>query len=442
MLPEELSIDRLPPHSQECEQGVLGCILLNPHTAIPKCHELLGFDPTAFYDLRHSLIYKHVLEMSEAQIPVEVISLHERLKGSGLLDQIGGISYLNTLQDSAPSAANVTYYAEVVKEKWLLRRLRDTCISIIESAHGFSGNVDAFIDNSEKQILAVRPQKKAARETIKELVHRAIIEIQEHFERGGEISGLSTGFPDLDHATDGLHTGDLIVPGALPSVGKTSLLMNIAEHVVLNLKKPVAIFSLEMSATQLVKRFMSSHARVNLKGQLYEADFPKLTNAAGKISNSKLFIVEHCETAEEIRAEARRLRQSEGIELMGVDYIQRVRGRQTKESNREQEISAISRTLKATAMELGIPCISPSQLNDDGKLRESRAIGQDADGVWILERDPQEPEKDYSTAEPVSLWVRKNRNGPRDVCVHLSFLKPFTRFESAAKISDEDVPRD
>lgn len=440
MLPEpyeELSIDRLPPHAFECEQGVLGCIMLDPQHCLPQCHEELGFEPAVFYDLRHVTLYREVLDMAEAQIPVDIISIHERLKSKDLLEQIGGISYLNELQDKTPSAFNLSYYSDIVKEKWLLRKLRDACISIIERAYEHSGDIEAFIDEAERKILAVRPIKKAARASIKELVQNAIAEIEDHFKRDGEIGGLSTGFPDLDKFTDGLHPGNLIVPAAHPSVGKTSLLMNIVEHCVLNLGKPAVVFSLEMTPVELVKRFLSSNARVDLKGRFYEVSFEQMTASAARISKSKLFIVDHCETAEEIRAEARRLKQREGIVLMAVDYIQRVRGRTNKEQNREQEISMISRTLKATAMELRIPCIAPSQLNDDGKLRESRAIGQDADGVWMLERG----EDGNEVSEPINLWIRKNRNGPRDVCVNLTFLKCFTRFESASKISDCDVPR-
>jgi replicative DNA helicase len=195
-----------------------------------------------------------------------------------------------------------------------------------------------------------------------------------------------------------------------------------------------------MSSKELVERFLSSNARVNLKGRLFETDFPKLTSAAGRIANSTLHIIDDCQTVEEIRAEARRLKREHNIEFMGVDYIQRVHARSAKrDANREQEISYISSVLKSTAKELGIPVMAPSQLNDDGKLRESRAIGQDADGVWELERDDKQSN---SEADSVALWIRKNRAGPRGVCVNLTFLKTITRFEQALKVSDEDYPRE
>lgn len=410
---------------------------MSPNECIDSCIQIIGERPEPFYDIRHQTVFSELVDMHDNQKPIDVITLHQRLKDKQLLEQVGGIAFLNALQDSVPSAANMSYYAEVVKQKFILRKVINTCTEIVTEAYEQGDETDDFIDNMERRILDIRPQRLAQRATIKELIRESIDGIERRFENPGAITGLRTGFADIDKYIDGMHPGNLIVPAALPSVGKTSLLMNIVEHVVLNEKKAAAVFTLEMSAKELVDRFLSSNARVSLRGRLFENDFPKLTGAAGRISNSSLHIIDDCETVEEIRAEARRLKQQHNIELVGVDYIQRVSTRSAKrDSTREQEISIISKTLKAMAKELGLPVIAPSQLNDDNKLRESRAIGQDADGVWYLERDDK---ASTAEADKVDLWMKKNRGGPRGVCVNLTFLKAITRFESAAKISDEDV---
>lgn len=435
----ELDDVRQSPQSFECEQGLLSSLLQDPNNRIPEAVHLLGGGSEAFYDLRHRLLYSTLVAMFDSQIRVDVISVHQKMKAAGEMDNFGGISYLNTIQDAAPSAANAPYYLEVVKEKWLLRNLKEACESIANAARKFEGDVDAFIDDCERKILAIRPKQTTRTLTIKELVNEAIADIEKRWETGGAITGLATGLVDLDRYSDGMRPGNLIVPAAYPSVGKTSLLMNIVEHVVLVEKRSAVVFSLEMSAKELVERFLSANARVNLRGRIYENDFPKLTMAAGKIANSNLHIIDECSTVEEIRAESRRLKQQHNVELIGVDYIQRVHTRNARrDANREQEISYIGNTLKSLAMELGIPIIAPSQLNDDGKLRESRAIGQDADQVWVLERDEKES---TSETDVVQLRIAKNRGGPRGGLVDLTFFKKFTRFESASKISDCDVPR-
>lgn len=434
----ELVIDRLPPFSEQCEKSVLGALILDPQNGVHGVLGIFGGKGDHFYDLRHQVIFDEILEMDSKQVPVNVISLHQRLKDKNLLEQVGGIAYLNELQDSVPSAANLSYYAEVVKEKWLLRQVRNVCTTILDSVYEQTDDVDGFLDSVERQILAIRPQKLATRQTIKQLVLEATNDIERRFEKEGAIAGLSTGLLDLDRHTDGMRPGNLIVPAAYPSVGKTSLLMNIVEHVVLVEKRSAAVFTLEMSAKELVERFISSNSQVNLRGRLYENDFPKLIAAAGRIADSTLHIIDDCTTVEEIRSEARRLKQQHNIELVGVDYIQRVHTRNARrDANREQEISYIGNTLKSMAKDLGIPCIAPSQLNDDGKLRESRAIGQDADQVWMLERDDKA--STYET-DSVKLRVAKNRGGPRGGVIDLNFYKQYTKFKLASRISDDDIP--
>jgi len=298
--------------------------------------------------------------------------------------------------------------------------------------------------------------------TIKQLVNKAINTIEDYHQRQGKLTGLPTGFIDLDKLTTGMHPGEMIVIAARPSVGKTSLAMNIAEHVALDNNIPVGVFSLEMTADSLVLRMLCSRSRVNLRnvrdGFLAERDFPKLTSSAGKLANAALFIDDSSGLSIlQLRAKARRMYQQYGIKLFVIDYLQLLHSSSRKAENRQQEIADISGGIKALAKELNVPIIVLSQLNREverekgrpprmSDLRESGSIEQDADLVGLLYR-PQKPGEDEdmapsepSDAIPVNLLIAKQRNGPADVDVHLTFLKTFTRFESAAKIQDDDVP--
>lgn len=445
--------DRLPPHSTEMEQGVLGCVLLSPNDCLAQCIEKLRSGTEVFYDLRHQTIYTELIAMHHESIPVDAITLQQRLKDKQLLDQIGGIPYLNSLQDAVPSAANLSYYLDIIHEKYVLRKVIQTCTDVVGRVYDYEGEVDLLMDEIEREMLSIRQFESRQKGVgVRELVHEAMASIEDISQNKGAIGGLSTGFPDLDKYTDGLHGGDMIVIAAFPSVGKTSLTMNIAEHVLLQQHKPVGVFSLEMTAVQLVTRFLCSHARVNLHnvrdGFLAESDFPKLVGAAGRISNSAIHFDDTSDLSiYELRARARRMHQEHKIELFVVDYLQllNARGGSRKVENRQQEVADISNGIKSMAKELNVPVLALSQLNDDGQLRESRAIGMDADGLWKLKRlkksdQEDDDSEDNEDAEAVDLWIRKNRNGPRDVCVHLTFLKSFTRFESAAKVSDDDIP--
>lgn len=438
---EALRVDRLPPHAPEMEQGMIGCILLSPNDCLNQIIVKYGSSDEIFYDLRHQAIFSNLVQMWENKKPIDVITLQQRLKDFDLLEQIGGITYLNQLQDCAPSAGNVTYYADIVTEKFILRKIIQACTSIVERVYDYQGDVLTLVDEVERDILKIAPRKQAERAGIAELVRRSMETIERKLANKDGILGLSTGLIDLDRYTDGLSPGELIVPSAFPSVGKTSLLMNMVENIVLVQNRPALVFSLEMTAESLVTRFLCSNSRVNLKritgGYVVDSDFPRLVSAAGRISKAKLYIIDDLDSISQIRAESRRMRQQFGIEMIGVDYIQRVKGSVSKNSNREQEVASVSSGLKDIATELKIPVVAPSQLNDDGKLRESRAIGQDADQVWELRRQKPTAEDDPES-ESVDLWIQKNRNGDRGVKVQLTFLKAITRFESAAKVSDED----
>jgi replicative DNA helicase len=434
--PDTARTDRQPPHSAEAEQGVLGCILLAPRECMNQCMAQID-DSSAFYDLRHQTIYEELVAATDQQEPIDIITLQQRLKDKKLLEQIGGIAYLNALQDAVPSAANLSYYIDIVTEKAMLRKMITVCTDAVGSIYEYDGDPEKLVDQVERSILAVRIQK-GERRTIKGHVDEAIKHLENRLANGGAISGLSTGLTDLDYYTDGLCSSELIVPAAYPGAGKTSLSMNFAEHAAINCGHSVAVFSQEMTAKQLVLRMMYSNARVNGRrigrGDMHETDFPKLVATAGKLSKSKLHIIDDAQSIQQIAAEARRLKQEHDIKLVVVDYLQLVTGGGTsKETNREQEVSGVAAALKRLAKELGVPVVAPSQLTDDGKLRESRAIGQHADLIIKLTSEANEGEEVSEEGERVEAFIEKNRNGPSKVSAHLVFLKQYTRFESAAK---------
>ena len=463
--PDALKTDRLPPHAPEAEQGVLGCVLLSPNDCLGQCIEKLKSGADVFYDLRHQTIYSALVEMYDHRDPIDVITLQQRLKDKQLLDQIGGIPYLNALQDAVPSAANVTYYADIVQEKFLLRKMIQACTDVVGKVYDYEGEVDALMDEVERDILQISESRvQGGAQPAKQLVGKAIHTIENYFNRQGVLGGIGTGFTDLDKMTDGLHGGEMIVIAARPSMGKTSLAMNIAESVVLNQKLAVGVFSLEMTAESLVMRMLCSNARVNLRnireGFMSEADFPKLTSSAGRLSNAPLFIDDTpALSILQLRARARRMSQQHEVKLFVVDYLQLLHSTARRgQENRQQEISDISSGIKALAKELNVPVIVLSQLNRElekdksrkprlSDLRESGAIEQDADVVGLLYKPSAGDDDDTGGAAeeldgiPVNLLIAKQRNGPTGD-VNLTFLKSYTRFESAAKVSEEDVPRE
>src|SRR5580704_4038574 len=460
---DSIKLDRLPPHSMECEMGVLGCALLSPNECLGECIEKLKDSGAEFfYDLRHQTIYEMLAEMFNTRQAIDVITVQQKLKDKQLLEQIGGIAYLSQLQDSVPSAANLSYYLEIVREKFLLRKMIQTCTEVVGRVYDYEGEVDALMDEVERDVLRISESRvQGGVVTTKELVGKAIGTIENYFSRKGVLNGLGTGFPDLDRMTDGLHGSEMIVIAARPSMGKTSLAMNVVEHVVLEQKLPAAVFSLEMSAESLVLRMMCSIARVNLRsireGFMSESDFPKLTSAAGRLANAPLFIDDSAGLSIlQLRARARRLHQQHGVKLFVVDYLQLLHSTARRsQENHQQEIADISSGIKALAKELKVPVLVLSQLNRElekdksrkprlSDLRESGAIEQDADVVGLLYKPNAGDDEDGAVTEeadglPVNLLIAKQRNGPTGD-VNLTFLKNYTRFESAAKVSDEDIP--
>jgi replicative DNA helicase len=421
-------VDRLPPHSIEAEQGVLGCILLSPNDCLGECIEKLKTGRAVFYDLRHQTLFQALIEMYDEKQAIDLITLQQWLKNKQQIEGAGGLGYIAGLSDAVPSAANLQYY----------------------------------LDEVERDILRISEDRvSGANLSIKELVNRAITKIEEFHKNQGMLTGVGTGFVDLDKMTTGLHEGEMIVVAARPSVGKTSLAMNIVEHVALDLKAPVGVFSLEMTADQLILRMLCSRSRVNLRdirdGFLAERDFPKLTGAAGKMAASPLFIDDTGGLSIlQLRAKARRMWQQYGIKLFVIDYLQLLHSTSRRAENRQQEIAEISGGLKSLAKELNVPVIVLSQLNRElekrgpgerprlSDLRESGAIEQDADLVGLLYRETKNKDGDEEVemeqdAIAVKLFIAKQRNGPTGD-VDLTFLKNYTRFESAAKVSAEDVP--
>jgi len=421
-------------------------------------------EATVFYDLRHRAVYEVLVEMYDRKAGIDPITVQQILKDRGMLESVGGLPYLASLPDTVPSAANLQYYIEIVREKFILRKMISTCTAAISQAYENQGEVDQLLDEVEKDVLQISNARVALNSsTMKELVHRAIHHIEMYHQRQGQLGGLATGFIDLDKMTDGLHEGEMIVIAARPSVGKTSLVMNIAEHVAVQLKQPVGVFSLEMTSESLVMRMMSSLARVNARaireGFLAERDFAKLTSAAGQLAKAPLFIDDTSGLSIlQLRAKARRMHQQHGVKLFIIDYLQLLHSTARRAENRQQEIADISNGVKGLAKELKVPVVVLAQLNRDSEkekraprvsdLRESGSIEQDADLVALLYkevRDSKGDDDDSAGPEPdtipVKLLIAKQRNGPTGE-VNLTFLKSCTRFESAAKISGEDIPAD
>jgi replicative DNA helicase len=424
------------------------------------CIEKLKGGPDVFYDLRHQTIFTTLAEMYDKREAIDVITLQQQLKNKQLLEEVGGIAYLAALPDAVPSAANLSYYLDIVQEKYLLRRMIQTCTEVVGRVYDYEGEVDALMDEVERDILRISESRvQSQTSTIKELVKKAINTIEDFHQRQGVLTGVGTGFTDLDKMTSGLHGGEMVVIAARPSMGKTSLAMNIAEYVSIEQRLPVGVFSLEMTSESLVLRMLCSRSRVNLRnvreGFLAERDFPKLTGAAGKLASAPLFIDDSSALSIlQLRAKARRMSQQYGIKLFVIDYLQLLHSTARRAENRQQEIADISSGIKSLAKELNVPVIVLSQLNRElereknrkprlSDLRESGAIEQDADVVGLLYTPSSEDEESAGAAEqdamPVNLLIAKQRNGPTGD-VNLTFLKSYTRFESASKVSDEDVP--
>lgn len=438
---------RVPPQNLEAEQSVLGGILLD-HRAIDRAIEIL--DPNDFYREAHKKIFRAMLALNQRGEPVDVVTLSNELAVEGQLEEIGGAAYLAELAEKVPTAANLAYYARIVREKAVLREVIAASTELAARAYEMrSGEVDDFLDQVEHRIFEiserrVRPQFA----TMNDLMFTAVHTVESLYERRGLITGVPTGFLDLDRLTSGLQPSDLVIVAARPSMGKTAFALNVAVNAAQEGGVGVAIFSLEMSKQQLGLRMLCAEASVDSQqlrtGFLSGQDFPKIVAAADRLSRLPIYVDDTPGLSVlELRAKARRLKreQEAKLGLVIVDYLQLMRSHERMD-NREQEISSISRSLKALAKELDVPVMALSQLNRQvearsdrrpvmADLRESGAIEQDADVILFLFR-PYVYDKNADEHE-AEVIIGKQRNGPVDV-VKLTYLPQYTRFENRTEM--------
>ena len=438
---------RLPPHDLAAEQGVLGGILVHGEDVLAGIAATLR--PEDFYDRRHGAIYAAMLAIYSKGQPVDEITVTSRLTDEGLLDKVGGPVFLAELADAVLGPAHVDHYAQMVRDKAQIRGFISAARQAVEEAYSRQADPELALEEAERSIFAATQHRFTQQfAPVGEVVKSAIGLIEKRFKQKGLVSGVPTGFAKLDTLTNGLQPSDLIIIAGRPSMGKTAFALNIASHAALDAKVTVAIFSLEMSKEQIGLRFLSSEGQVSASkmrsGFLsHTQDFPALTNAAEKLWNAPIFIDDTpALSVLELRAKARRLKAEKNLGLILVDYLQLMRGHQEGFSSREQEISDISRSLKALAKELNLPVVALSQLNrkvEDrpgdkrpmlADLRESGAIEQDADVIAFIfrkkvyKKKDDEPEPDDDVAE---IIIGKQRNGPTGV-VKLQFKDDLTRF--------------
>lgn len=448
MPPSEEAALKIPPQNIEAEQSVLGGILIEPE-ALSRILEIL--QENDFYREGHRKIFSSMVALYQKGTPVDLITLTESLLTRQYLEGIGGASYLTSLADAIPSAVNIEVYARIVREKAILRRLITITTEIASKSYQFSGEVEDILDQAERSIFEITAAKVTPHiYPLSEVIKDSFQTIEALYERKERISGVPTGFTKLDQMTSGFQPSDLIIIAGRPSMGKTAFALDIARNAATLAEIPSVIFSLEMSRQQLAIRMLCSEARVDSyklrSGFIGERDWPRLTNAAGLLSEAPIYIDDSpALTVLQMRAKARRLKSEKGLGLAVVDYLQLMSGRGGSD-RREQEISEISRSLKALAKELNIPVVALSQLNrkvEDrtdrrpfmADLRESGAIEQDADVILFIYRDEMydENSKQKGTAEVI---IGKQRNGPIGK-ITLAFIDQYTRFENLAGADGE-----
>ena len=440
---------KVPPHSIQAEQSVLGGLLLDNQTWDSVADKVTEND---FYRRDHRLIFQAIAQLAEKQDPFDVVTISEVLEGTGELQDVGGLAYLSMLARDTPSAANIVAYANIVRDRSVLRQLIHVGTEISDSAFSTEGRETAdLLENAERKVFEIAEQRQRGQggfNSIKSLLAKAVDKIEMLYEQDGDITGASTGFTDLDEKTSGLQPSDLIIVAGRPSMGKTTIAMNMAENVALKSGMPVAVFSMEMPGEALAMRMMSSLGRIDQHkvrtGKLDDDDWPRLTSAINLLAETKMFIDDTpALTPTEVRSRARRLTREHGqLGLIVLDYLQLMQSPSSGD-NRVQQISDISRGLKALAKELNVPVIALSQLNRNleqrpnkrpvmSDLRESGAIEQDADLIIFVYRDEvyHEDSPDKGIAEVI---IGKQRNGPLGT-VRLTFLGQYTRFENFAGV--------
>ena len=448
----DLSSRKLPPQHLEAEQSVLGGILIE-NEAINRVTEILDADD--FYRDAHRKIFNALINLSERDEPADLITLTNELRKTDQLDSIGGASYLTSLIDSVPTAANIEYYAKIVKEKAILRKLIQTSTEIITQSYEDRGDVEVFLDEAERAIFEISEKRvRPSFYSIRDIVKESFKTIERLFQKKELVTGVPSGFKELDRMTAGFQPSDLIIIAGRPSMGKTAFCLNVAQYAAIENKIPVAVFSLEMSKEQLVIRMLCSEAHVEgtrlRTGYLNESDWPKLTIAAGNLSEAPIYIDDTAALSVlELRAKARRLKSDHGLGMVIIDYLQLMKGRARVE-NRQQEISEISRSLKALSKELSIPVIAVSQLSRKTEertgnrpqlsdLRESGAIEQDADLIIFIYRDEiYNRAEDNPNRGKAEVIIGKQRNGPIGK-IDLAFLDKFTTFKDLYRGETENI---
>ncbi|RXZ83841.1 replicative DNA helicase [Paenibacillaceae bacterium] len=445
----EMLFDRVPPQNLEAEQAVLGSILLQSEALITVMERVRSED---FYSVPHQQIYEAMVELGENSQPIDLVTLTAYLQDRQQLDDIGGVSYLARLVGGVPTAANVDHYAQIVEEKSMVRRLIRTATDIVSNGFASADDVGMLLNEAEQRIMEISNRRSSSGFiSIRDVLMEVFEKVEFLYSNKGGSTGIPSGFTDLDRMTSGFQRSDLIIVAARPSVGKTAFALNIAQNVGVRARETVAIFSLEMSAPQLVQRMICAEANVDAgrmrTGFLEGDDWEKLTMAIGSLSEAEIFIDDTPGiTVAEIRAKCRRLKKEKGLGMILIDYLQLIQGRGKAGENRQQEVSEISRTLKQIARELEVPVIALSQLSRGveqrqdkrpmmSDLRESGSIEQDADIVAFLYRDDYY-DKESEKKNIIEIIIAKQRNGPVGT-VELAFLKNFNKFVSLDRSHQE-----
>ncbi len=437
---------RLPPHDRDAERAVLGAVFLEPDS-LNKVLDIIQAD--SFYEPVHRKIFSSIINLYQRSILPDLVTLKDDLVSRNELDEVGGLSYLMDLMNATPTAANITSYADIIRKKYLARQLISIATQIAYRGYEEHNEIENLLDDAETQIFNISENRlQQGVQSIRDILASSFQVVEKLYEQKEKITGLPTGFVDFDAMTSGLQNADLIIVAARPSMGKTSLCLNIAHHAALHTGVPVLVFSLETAREQIVLRMLCSEAKVSghklRTGHIGEHEFERLVMAAAKLSESPIYVDDTSSmTVMDMRARARRLKKEAGLGLIVVDYLQLMQGHNRRDS-RQQEISEISRNLKGLAKEMHVPLIALSQLSRavetrDKKdkrpilsdLRESGAIEQDADVVAFIYR----PEMYNENDDPgiAELIIRKQRNGPIGT-VKLAFLKDFTKFENLSRL--------
>jgi len=436
---------RIPPHNLEAEESLLGAMLLSRDAIVSAVELQLGADD--FYKPAHGHVYDSISAIYAQGEPADPVTVAEELRRAGLLEAVGGQPAIVALQANTPAIGNAARYARIVEEHALLRKLISVAGTIAEMGYSMPDDVSAAIDEAEAMVFDVAQRRVTdSLAPLRDLLERQLDRIEALFERGEDITGVPTGYLDLDHQLAGLQPSNLVIVGGRPGTGKTSFALGIVTHAALESRTPVLLFSLEMSHLELTQRILCAEARVDAtrmrNGRLLESDWPKISHAVGRLAEAPVFIDDNPHlTVMEIRAKARRLKSRSGLGLIVIDYLQLMAGR-TSAENRQVEVSEISRGLKILARELEVPVVALSQLSRGlearadkrpqlADLRESGSLEQDADVVVFLYRDEvyNRDSPDRGTAEVI---VAKHRNGPTGM-TQLAFLDHYTRFANMAK---------